>query len=109
MRLLLDAQLPPGLAARLSEGGHEAFHLFDVLPADAGDLEVAIKADELAAILVSKDEDFVDLSARGILKTQFLWIRSGNMTTRRLWAVLAPLLVEIEQSFAAGERIVEIR
>lgn len=109
MRLLIDAQMPPELAVRLSGAGHEAVHVFDRLPPDASDIDVAAEANRLGAILVSKDEDFVDLAARGILTMQLLWVRSGNMTTKRLWRLLEPLLPEIESAFAADERIVEIR
>lgn len=109
MRFLLDAQLPPKLAAKISSTGHEAIHLGDVLPLDAADLEVAREANRLKAILVSKDEDFVELSGRRELQVQFLWIRSGNMTTAKLWLILEPLLPDIERAFAAGERIVEVK
>ena len=107
MRFLVDAQLPPGLAQRLSGAGHQAWHLYD--PAEATDLDVALAANERDAILVSKDEDFADLSYRGVLVVPLLWIRLGNVTNTALWLKLAPLLPDVEAAFAAGERIVEIR
>lgn len=109
MRFLLDAQLPPRLAAKISGAGYEAIHVGDVLPLDADDLAVAGEANRLKAVLVSKDEDFVDLSGRGVLQAQFLWIRSGNMTTAKLWMILEPLLPDIERAFVAGEKIVEVK
>lgn len=109
MRLLLDVQLPRALVAKLAELGHDATHVGDVLRLDATDLEIAAAANEMGAVVVSKDEDFADLCARGILRTQFLWIRSGNMTTKRLWLVLEPSLADIERAFANGERLVELR
>lgn len=109
MRFLIDAQLPPGLAKRLEAAGHEAAHLHDVMNPDATDLHVAAEADRRHAILVSKDEDFVDLSQRGILTVPLLWIRCGNVTNVRLWQVLEPLLPRIEYALASGERIVEVR
>lgn len=109
MRFLIDAQLPPGLARRLVAAGHEASHVFEILPADASDMEVAAAANRLDAILFSKDEDFVALAITGRLLQPLLWIRSGNMTTVRLWSTLEPLLPEIEAAYAAGERIVEVR
>ena len=109
MRLLLDAQLPPGLARRLVEAGHDAVHLHDVLPPEATDLEVAREADRRGSILVSKDEDFADLSRRGLLQVPFLWIRFGNTTNARLWQALEPSMQTIEDAFANGETIVELR
>lgn len=109
MKFIVDAQLPPRLADLLNAAGHDATHLFHILPIDATDLDVATEANRRGAIVISKDEDFAQLSARRVLLTQFLWIRSGNMTALRLWQILEPLLPKIEQAFAAGERIVEIR
>jgi predicted nuclease of predicted toxin-antitoxin system len=109
VRFLLDAQLPPRLAVKISGAGHDAIHLGEVLPLDASDLDVAREASKLEAVLVRKDEDFVDLSNRAVLQTQFLWIRSGNMTTEKLWAILELLLPDIERAFAEGERIVEVK
>ena len=109
VRYLVDAQLPPGLCLRLIEHGREAFHVIDKLSPDASDLAVASEADRLGAILISKDEDFCQFSQRGILASPLLWIRIGNTTNAHLWNVLQPLLPEIERSFAAGEKIVELR
>jgi len=109
VRFLVDAQLPPGLARRVSEAGHNAVHLHEVLRQEAKDVEVAEEANRRQAVLVSKDEDFTDLSHRGILVVPLLWIRLGNTTNATLWRKLAPLLPEIESAFATGEKIVEVR
>lgn len=109
MNFLIDAQLPPGLAYRLSQAGHSAVHLHGALAQEATDIDVAQEANRRGAVLVSKDEDFVDLSHRGILAVPFLWIRLGNTTNAALWRKLAPLLPEIESAFASGDRIVEVR
>lgn len=109
MRFLIDAQLPPSLAERLTAAGHEAEHVFGLLPSDATDAQIAAEANRRMAVLISKDEDFAILATRGLLVAPLLWIRAGNMTSRRLWEILRPLLPMIEASFAAGERIVEVR
>jgi predicted nuclease of predicted toxin-antitoxin system len=108
VRLLLDAQLPPRLGKLFAEAGHEAFHVFDVLSADATDLKIVAEVNRRRLILVSKDEDFVWLSQRSVLLAQLMWSRSGNMTTSRLWRLIEPQLAGIEQAFSAGERIVEV-
>lgn len=94
---------------RLSVAGHQAVHVFDALTPDASDLEIALEANRRNAIVISKDEDFVALSIRGVLVGPLLWVRCGNMTTSRLWRIVEPLLPAVDKSFAAGERIVEIR
>lgn len=109
MRFLLDAQLAPNLVGRLERAGHQAIHVFDLLPFDASDIDIAREVRRQQAVLMSKDEDFVDLLNRGILESQLLWVRCGNMTTARLWIKMAPLLPGAVEALAAGERIVEIR
>lgn len=109
MRFVVDAQLPPGLAERLRDAGHDAAHLYDLLPPQATDVDVALAANARNAVLVSKDEDFVELSRRGVLTVPLLWIRLGNITNAALWTKLAPLLPQIEAAFAVGEKIVEVR
>ena len=109
MRFVVDAQLPPGLAERLSNAGHDASHLYDLLPREATDIEVAMAANERDAVLVSKDEDFAELSRRGVLTVPLLWIRLGNITNKALWIKLSPLLPQIETAFERGEKIVEVR
>lgn len=109
MRFLVDAQLSPMLARRLREAGHEATHVTEQLAGVAHDIEVAHFAAATGAVLVTKDEDFTDLAARGILQTPLLWIRLGNMTTTRLWALLEPSLPAVVAAFEGGEQIVEVR
>lgn len=109
MRFLLDAQLAPGLARKLREAGYAASHISDHLPVNAPDIAVAHEANARHAVLVSKDEDFVDFCRRGLLTGQLLWVRCGNMTTAGLWVRMAPLLPFAVEALEAGEQIVEVR
>ena len=79
------------------------------LPQTAIDMEIASAANSRRTILMSKDQDFVVLSARGILRVPLLWVRCGNMATPGLWRIIKPMLPAVERSFALGEKIVEIR
>jgi predicted nuclease of predicted toxin-antitoxin system len=109
MRFLLDAQLPPGLVGPLTQSGHECVHVTQHLAGDASDAAVAELAGALDAVLMTKDADFFDLSTRGILKAPLVWVRCGNMTTRRLWERIEPLLPTIVAVIEEGQRVVEIR
>jgi predicted nuclease of predicted toxin-antitoxin system len=40
VKILIDAQLPPGLKLMLAEAGHEAVHLVEVGLRDADDAQV---------------------------------------------------------------------
>ena len=107
MKFLVDAQLPPGLCRWLDARGHEAEHVIDVGMGTATDAEVAARAEETDAILVSKDEDF--LSLRLPDRFVFLWFRCGNATNLALAAWLEARWERIEALLAAGERLVEAR
>ncbi len=60
MRFLIDALLPPALAHSLQEAGHQAEHLEEVGLRHAKDHVVWDYARRHAAIIITKDEDFVD-------------------------------------------------
>lgn len=108
MRFLIDAQLPPGLARHLTDIGHDAVHVVDKLKGDATDAEVADYAAGIRAVIISKDEDFVDLAKRGLIKHGVVWVRIGNVTNRVLWEKIYPLLPTIVSAIEAGEPLVEI-
>jgi predicted nuclease of predicted toxin-antitoxin system len=58
-RFLVDAQLPPALADRLSSIGYYAEHVARVGLGGAGDNAIWAYAKQSGMILITKDEDFV--------------------------------------------------
>jgi predicted nuclease of predicted toxin-antitoxin system len=62
MRFLVDAQLPPALAAWLRRKGHEAQTVKDIDLRDADDTSIWSFAAATGAIIVTKDEDFALLA-----------------------------------------------
>ena len=64
MNFLVDAQLPPGLARWLADQGHSAQHVNDVGLAGAEDSVIWNHALGVDAIIVTKDEDFAERTAR---------------------------------------------
>ncbi len=107
MKFIIDAQLPPGLAAWLRERGYEADHVADLGMVGASDIAIANRAASADAVLVTKDEDFLALR----LPDQFilLWLRCGNATNRALFAWLEPRCAEIDRMLGIGERLIEVR
>jgi predicted nuclease of predicted toxin-antitoxin system len=63
IRFLIDAQLPPGLAHRLSERGYPADHVNRVSLGAKSDIDIWRYATRTGATLITKDEDFVALLA----------------------------------------------
>ena len=108
IRFLIDAQLPPGLAQRLTTRGYPAEHVNRVNLGIAGDSAIWRYAARTGATLITKDEDFVALAGREPSGPQVVWIRVGNITNAALWRAIDPLLDEIIQALNAGERIVEV-
>jgi predicted nuclease of predicted toxin-antitoxin system len=102
IRFLVDAQLPPGLAHRLTTRGYPAEHGI------ASDRDIWLYAARTAAALVTKDEDFVALAGQGPVGPQVVWIRLGNISNDALWRAIDPQLDEIIHALNAGERIVEV-
>ena len=109
MKLTIDAQLPPGLAARLREMGHDADHVADDGLGDASDGRIWDSVVARGAVLVTKDGDFAARARQSPSSPGIIWIRFGNVGNRALWEKLAPLMKDIERAFRGGERIVEIR
>ena len=111
MIFLVDAQLPPALARALSELGHEAVHVGDLGLQSASDATIWREAVQRSAVIVTKDEDFVGsrVERLGSPAPSVVWVRFGNVTRRALLQGFLPLLPQVVDLIAAGERVVEVR
>jgi predicted nuclease of predicted toxin-antitoxin system len=58
VKILNDAQLPPGLKPLLTQTGHEAYHVAEVGLRDAGDAQLWGYAVREQMVILTKDEDF---------------------------------------------------
>ena len=108
IRFLIDAQLPPGFALRLTSRGYPAEHVNGVGLGNTSDSAIWRHATRSRATLVTKDEDFVALAARDSSGPQVIWIRVGNISNDALWRAIEPNLEEIVEALDAGDRIVEV-
>lgn len=108
MRFLVDAQLPPRLAALLVTLGYEAHHVaeFDMLR--ARDRAIWDKAAELDAAIMTKDVDFVTLRALRSLGPAIVWIRLGNVSRTVLLARIAKALPGIVAQIEHREKVVVV-
>jgi predicted nuclease of predicted toxin-antitoxin system len=106
MKFIVDNQLPVALARWLSERGEDAVHVLELALDSTPDVDIWIRASEEGRIVVSKDEDFFHLANRADEIGRLLWVRSGNCRTAVLLARFETAWSGIEQSFAAGHRIV---
>jgi len=109
LNFLIDAQLPPALARWITEQGHNAVHVFDLGFHTTTDSFIWDHARKSNAVVVSKDEDFVD---RWLLKPEgvaLVWIRRGNCSNEALVRWLTPLWPDIITRLTQGEKLVELR
>lgn len=109
MRFLIDAQLPPALARRLTSLGHTAEHVTDIGPGDATDRALWAYALDHDAILVTKDEDFHDMALVLHAAPVIVWVRIGNTRRQALLDRFEPLLDDLTELLAAGNRLIELR
>ena len=108
MRLLVDAQLPPALARWLTAQGHEAEHVFDVGLAEATDRVIWQRALDIAAVVVTKDEDFVLRAQINTHGPPILWVRYGNIRRAELPRRVAAVWPGVMEAFNRGESLVEL-
>lgn len=106
MRFLVDNQLPAALARWLAARSEDAVHVLDLALDTTPDVDIWARAAAEARIVVSKDEDFFALANRPGDTGRLLWVRMGNCRTAVLLARFESAWPGIEQSFAAGHRIV---
>lgn len=107
MRLLVDAQLPPGLCDWFRERGHQAEHVATVLGGETPDRDIARHVEEHALVLVTKDDDF--RLRHPPIRSRLLWLRCGNIGNRGLRLWLAARWEAIEQRLEQGDVVIEVR
>jgi predicted nuclease of predicted toxin-antitoxin system len=109
VNFLVDNQLPAALSRFLTAHGHPSQHVLDVALDEANDSPVWDYAKTHGLIVISKDEDFFHLAQRANETGKLLWVRLGNCRNEILLAGFQTELPNIEQAFAEGQRIVELR
>lgn len=108
MRFLVDANLPPALAAWLRNRGHAADHVGETGEASRADTDIWREAIALKYVVVSKDEDFArrrSVSDRG---PQVVWIRLGNTRRAALFSHLEAVWPQLEAALERGEPLIEV-
>jgi len=108
MRLLLDNNLPPGLAPLLSAAGHDTEHVRQHNMQAATDEEVLALARGQSRALISADTDFGTLLARtGATEPSIILLRrSGGRRAEQLAALLLANLDQLAEDLAAGSVVV---
>ena len=83
--LILDAHLPPGLAAGVTElVGISCYSATYLGLREASDIEIFELAHQKNAIVITKDDDFVKLLHRFGSPPKIIWLTCGNTSKQRL-------------------------
>ena len=108
MRSVVDAQLPPALAAWLAAQGHEAVHVFDLPLIRAADSAIWQHARETAAVIVTKDEDFAVMAQLRSPGPPVIWIRFGNTRKADLLRRVSDMWPRVVEALSRGESLIEL-
>ena len=88
MRLLFDQNLSRHLNRLLEDLYPDSLHLRDIKLESGPDNLVWEHAKSNALVIVTKDSDFVQLSARLGHPPKVIWLRLGNVSTRDVASLL---------------------
>jgi predicted nuclease of predicted toxin-antitoxin system len=108
MRFLIDAQLPPALAQALQGAGHQADHVLSLSLPDLSDRALWAWAKKSGAAIISKDEDFLNLSVLQDSGPFVVWIRYGNCSNQHLKDQFLPQLPAVLKAIQAGDKLIEL-
>lgn len=109
MQLLIDAQLPPALAEALRSKSFQTTHVEEIDLRHAKDSALWDYALKNQAIILTKDEDFVERFRRHPQSAIIVWLRIGNATNLVLLKWFLPLLPQVIQRIKAGDKLIEVR
>ena len=100
MKFLIDAQLPRRLAQWLRAEGHEAIHTQDLPEGNrTGDAAINELSLREQRVVVTKDEDFVDMFLLRHQPYKLLLVATGNISNRELERLFQNNLEGIVKAF----------
>ncbi len=108
MKFIIDAQLSPHLAKWLTQTFElEAYSVSYLNMISASDIEIFDYAKKENAIVITKDEDFVQLLYRLGSPPKIIWLTFGNTTNERVKNILNKNIQQIIQQLEHAD-LVEI-
>lgn len=107
-QFLVDNQLPAALARWLVSKGCQAEHVLVLQLAQSRDEIIWERAARDGVVIVSKDEDFAQLTLVRPEPVAVVWLRMGNCRTPALLATMERAWPTIMQQLDAGARLIEV-
>ena len=110
MKLWIDAQLSPAIAAWINRtfDDIEAESVRALGLRDAADLEIFEEAKKADVVIMSKDDDFIQLIEQMGSPPKLIWVTCGNTSNERMIEILSTTLLKAKDHLESGENIVEI-
>ena len=109
MKLIVDAQLPPSLAATLRQAGCDAVAVREIGLREAKDGTIWQYALQNNAAILTKDDDFAERCMASSQAPVVVWLRIGNATNPELLGWFMPLLPSMLARIQAGDSLIELR
>jgi len=109
VKLIVDAQLPPLLAATLREAGCDGCALCEIGMREASDSDIWDYALQEQGAILTKDEDFAERCNNSKTAPVVVWLRIGNATNPELLDWFKPRLPFILERLEDGDRLIEVR
>ncbi len=104
MKLLLDAHLSPFITHWIEDNFEiecVSFHHLNWQTTE--DEEAFLKAKEMNAIVLTKDEDFIGLLKKHKAPPKIIWLTCGNTSNKRLKEILSSKLNEALELLPVNE------
>lgn len=110
MKIWVDAQLSPSIAAWINRTFNdiEAESVRALGLRDATDLEIFDNAKKADAVVMSKDDDFIQLIEQRGTPPMLIWVTCGNTSNARMREILSTTLLKAKELLESGESLVEI-
>lgn len=110
MKLWIDAQLSPAIAAWINRtfDDIEAKSVCSLGLRDATDHKIFEEANKADVVLMSKDDDFIQLIEQKGTPPKLIWITCGNTSNARMREILSTTLLKAKELLESGESLVEI-
>jgi len=110
MKIWVDAQLSPSIARWMTSSlSVEAAPIRDLGLRNAEDATIFFQARSAGAIVMTKDQDFVNLVEQHGIPPQILWITCGNTSNFRLQEILSAIWPQALDLLKMRESVVEIQ
>ena len=105
---LVDNQLPAALGRWIETQGCQAQHVYALNLARSPDETIWARAAATGAVIVSKDDDFAQMTLVRPEPVAVDWIRIGNCRTTEVLRKMQQVWPDVTRELDSGARLVEV-